>query len=81
MEKSQVMDTTPGSCAVDKYTSKISKILMCTKKFKIIVLIPEEWCVNFFFCSFLALLCTWIKMHSIKRPELIQSDLQVAVNN
>ena len=41
------MDTTPGSCAVDKYMSKISKTLMCTKKFKIIVLLAEECFLQF----------------------------------
>ena len=49
MGKNQAMDTTPSSCAVDKYMSKISKILTCIKKLKIIVLVAEEWCVNLFF--------------------------------
>ena len=65
------MDKTPSSCAVDKYMSKISKVLACTKKFKIVVLVAEVWCVNFFF-FFFAVLCAWIKMHNIKRPELFR---------
>ena len=48
------MDKTPSSFAVDKYMSKIKKnILTRTKKFKIIVLVAEVWCVNFFFSFFL----------------------------
>ena len=50
------MDKTPCSCAVDKYKSKISKVLACTKKFKIVVLVAEVWYVCVF-CSFIALLC------------------------
>ena len=49
------MDKTPSSCAVDKYMSKISKVLACTKKFKIVVLVAEVWCVNFFFFFFAVL--------------------------
>ena len=54
MGKNQAMDTTSSSCAVDKYMSKISKMLTCTKKIKIIVLVAEEWCViiSFFFSVF-----------------------------
>ena len=52
-KKNQAMEKTPSSCAVNKYMSKISKILTCTKKFKIIVLVAEVWCVNFFFSFFL----------------------------
>ena len=48
-KKNQAMEKTPSSSAVDKYMSKISKILTCTKKFKIIVLVAEVWCVNYFF--------------------------------
>ena len=51
-EKNQAMDKTPSSCAVDKYMSKISKVLACTKKFKIVVLVAEVCCVNFFFLQF-----------------------------
>ena len=49
------MDKTPSSCAVDKYMRKISKVLACTKKFKIVVLVAEVWCVNFFFFAVLSL--------------------------
>ena len=77
------MDKTPSPCAVDKYTSKISKTLTCTRKFKIIVLVPEVWWLNFllffvffFFGSFLTLLCAWIKMHNIKRPDLLRVPLK-----
>ena len=52
MGKNQAMDTTSSSCAVDKYMSKISKMLTCTKKLKIIVLVAEEWCVIIFFSVF-----------------------------
>ena len=49
------MDKTPSSCAVDKYMRKISKVLACTKKFKIVVLVAEVWWVNFFFFAVLSL--------------------------
>ena len=54
-KKIRAMEKTPSSCAVDKYMSKISKILTCTKKFKIIVLVAEVWCVNFFFFAVFSL--------------------------
>ena len=63
------MDKTPSSCAVDKYMRKISKVLACTKKFK---KLPKYGVLTFSFCSFITLLCAWIKMHNIKRPDLFR---------
>ena len=74
-KKNQAMEKTPSSCAVDKYMSKSSKILTCSKKFKIIVLVAEVWCVNYFFLAVFSLylnMCLNIKMHNIKRPELFR---------